>query len=107
MGANALLIDYDAKFYIGLDALVFTAGLYAKLTATVGITKDSSIGFGGLSGLAAGDGCRRVDVTINGSYGIGYTIPALVVTEGRHTQTPSRGKPGQRPPDRADLPVCK
>jgi hypothetical protein len=79
VGANALIIDYDAKFYIGLDALVFTAGLYAKLTATVGLTKGSSIGFGGLSGLAAGEGCRRVDVTINGSYGIGYTVPALVV----------------------------
>ncbi|MDQ7907445.1 hypothetical protein RB614_23280 [Phytohabitans sp. ZYX-F-186] len=38
----------------------------------------SSVGFGGLSGLANGEGCRQVDVTINGTYGIGYTIPALV-----------------------------
>ncbi|MDG4809717.1 hypothetical protein O7634_23450 [Micromonospora sp. WMMD1120] len=78
VGANALLIDYDVKFFVGLGAVVFSAGLYAGLTTTVGITRGSSIGFGGLQGLAAGEGCNRADLTINARYGIGYTIPALV-----------------------------
>ncbi|WP_088976492.1 hypothetical protein [Micromonospora coxensis] len=79
VGANALLIDYDVKFFVGLGAVVFTAGLYAALTTTVGITRGSSIGFGGLQGLANREGCNRADLTINATYGIGYSIPALVV----------------------------
>ncbi|MEH0930410.1 hypothetical protein [Micromonospora sp. CPCC 205558] len=78
VGANALLVDYDVKFFIGLGAVVFSAGLYAGLTTTVGITRGSSIGFGGLQGLANREGCNRADLTINARYGIGYTIPALV-----------------------------
>ncbi|MEO3927721.1 hypothetical protein ABGB07_28210 [Micromonosporaceae bacterium B7E4] len=78
VGANAIIIDYDAKFYVGIGAAGFTAGLYAGLSVSIGITRGSSVGFGGLGGLANGEGCRRVDVTINGTYGIGYTIPALV-----------------------------
>lgn len=77
-GPNALIVDYDAKFYVGIGAAGFTAGLYAGLAISVGITRGSSVGFGGLQGLATGEGCQRVDVTINGTYGIGYTIPALV-----------------------------
>ncbi|MGB2569273.1 hypothetical protein ACPFP2_12590 [Micromonospora citrea] len=79
VGVNALLIDYDVKFFVGLGAVVFTAGLYAALTTTVGITRGSSVGFGGLQGLANREGCNRADLTINATYGIGYTIPALVV----------------------------
>ena len=78
VGANALLIDYDVKFFVGLGAVVFSAGLYAGLTTTMGITRGSSIGFGGLQGLANREGCNRADLTINARYGIGYTIPALV-----------------------------
>ncbi|MEU7974883.1 hypothetical protein AB0B48_22875 [Micromonospora sp. NPDC049089] len=78
VGANALLIDYDVKFFIGLGAVVFSAGIYAGLTTTMGITRGSSIGFGGLQGLANREGCNRADLTINARYGIGYTIPALV-----------------------------
>ncbi|MDG4781043.1 hypothetical protein O7614_15455 [Micromonospora sp. WMMD961] len=78
VGANALLIDYDVKFFVGIGAVVFTAGLYAGLTTTVGITRGSSIGFGGLQGLAYREGCNRADLTINARYGVGYTIPALV-----------------------------
>ncbi|WFE98977.1 hypothetical protein [Micromonospora sp. WMMD964] len=78
VGANALLIDYDVKFFVGLGAVVFSAGLYAGLTTTVGITRGSSVGFGGLQGLANREGCNRADLTINARYGIGYTIPALV-----------------------------
>ncbi|MFD6684145.1 hypothetical protein [Micromonospora parva] len=78
VGANALLVDYDVKFFIGLGAVVFSAGLYVALTTTVGITRGSSVGFGGLQGLANREGCNRADLTINAKYGIGYTIPALV-----------------------------
>ncbi|MEV1158381.1 hypothetical protein AB0J27_23580 [Micromonospora chokoriensis] len=78
VGANSLLIDYDVKFFVGLGAVVFSAGLYAGLTTTVGITRGSSIGFGGLQGLANHEGCNRADLTVNARYGIGYTIPALV-----------------------------
>lgn len=30
------------------------------------------------SGFAAGEGCNRADLAITATYGVGYTIPALV-----------------------------
>ncbi|MEN3615792.1 hypothetical protein AAH979_40655 [Plantactinospora sp. ZYX-F-223] len=39
VGANAIIIDYDAKFYVGIGAAGFTADRYAGLSISIGVKR--------------------------------------------------------------------
>ncbi|MGC9665335.1 hypothetical protein ACNTMW_02130 [Planosporangium sp. 12N6] len=69
IGVNGMIVAYQARFYVGIGAFGFTAGLYFGLTASVGVTRGSS------AGLIV---CRGASLDILANYGVGYTIPAPV-----------------------------
>jgi hypothetical protein len=71
IGASGIIVTYQAKFYVGIGAFGFSAGLYFGLTASVGLTLGSGAG----APLAV---CRRVDVQLLANFGVGYTIPSPV-----------------------------
>ncbi|WP_326550426.1 hypothetical protein [Micromonospora sp. NBC_01813] len=73
VGVNGLILDYHAKFQVGLGALGFTAGLYFELTVTLGMTIGSAAG-------APIEVCRSAQLGLWASYGVGYTIPAALAT---------------------------
>lgn len=73
VGVNGLILDYHAKFQVGLGALGFTAGLYFELTVTLGMTIGSAAG-------APIEVCRSAQLGLWASYGVGYTIPAGLAT---------------------------
>ncbi|WJK41478.1 hypothetical protein O7608_03320 [Solwaraspora sp. WMMA2056] len=73
VGVNGIWLDYHAKFHVGLGALGFIAGLYFELTLTLGMTIGSALG----APLVV---CRSAQLGLWASYGVGYTIPAGLVT---------------------------
>ncbi|WFE25926.1 hypothetical protein O7623_21515 [Solwaraspora sp. WMMD791] len=73
VGVNGVWLDYHAKFHVGLGALGFIAGLYFQLTLTLGMTIGSALG-------APIVVCRSAQLGLWASYGVGFTIPAGLVT---------------------------
>ncbi|MFI6781554.1 hypothetical protein [Micromonospora sp. NPDC050276] len=73
VGVNGIIVHYQAAFRAGLGALGFTAGLYATVTATVGLTVGSALG----APIAL---CRSTQLGLYLNYGVGYRIPAGLVT---------------------------
>ena len=71
VGVNGVVITYQARFYIGIGAFGFTAGIYLGLTAGIGMSLGSPIG----SPLAL---CRGAALRMDANYGVGYTIPVVV-----------------------------
>ncbi|WP_051708920.1 hypothetical protein [Micromonospora parva] len=69
VGVNGIIVHYQAAFRAGLGALGFTAGLYATVTASVGLTVGSALG----APLVL---CRSTQLGLYLDYGVGYTIPA-------------------------------
>ncbi|MEU8257180.1 hypothetical protein AB0C06_23270 [Micromonospora inaquosa] len=69
VGVNGIIVHYQAAFRAGLGALGFTAGLYATVTASVGLTVGSALG----APLVL---CRSTQLGVYLNYGVGYTIPA-------------------------------
>ncbi|SDZ30211.1 hypothetical protein SAMN05444365_109149 [Micromonospora pattaloongensis] len=71
VGVNGIIVTHQAAFRLGLGAFGFTAGLYATLTTTVGLTVGSAAG----APLAL---CRGAQLGIWTDYGVGYTIPGYL-----------------------------
>ncbi|MEH0931523.1 hypothetical protein [Micromonospora sp. CPCC 205558] len=69
VGVSGIIVHYQAAFRAGLGALGFTAGLYATVTASVGLTVGSALG----APLVL---CRSTQLGVFLNYGVGYTIPA-------------------------------
>ncbi|WP_213456922.1 hypothetical protein [Rhizomonospora bruguierae] len=72
VGVNGIIVDHQASFRVGLGAFGFTAGLYATVTTTAGLTVGSAAG----APLAF---CRGAQLGIWLDYGVGYKIPAYLV----------------------------
>ncbi|MEU5903387.1 hypothetical protein ABZ780_03310 [Micromonospora sp. NPDC047467] len=68
VGVNGIIIYYQAAFRAGLGMFGFTAGLYAIVTASAGLTVGSALG----APLAL---CRSTQLGLSVDYGVGYTIP--------------------------------
>jgi hypothetical protein len=69
VGVSAIMVMYEAKFYVGIGAFGFTAGVYFKLATTAGITIGSALG-------SPIEVCRSAQVGVWAGYGVGYTLPA-------------------------------
>lgn len=72
VGVTGIIVSYQAAFRIGLGAFGFTAGLYLKMTVTVGLTVGSALG-------APLTLCRGAQLGIWADYGVGYRIPSGLV----------------------------
>ncbi|RZT78939.1 hypothetical protein EV382_2135 [Micromonospora violae] len=72
VGVNGIIVHYQAAFRAGLGALGFTAGLYATVTTSVGLTVGSALG----SPITV---CRSTQLGLYLDYGVGYSIPAGLV----------------------------
>ncbi|MFJ6154444.1 hypothetical protein [Micromonospora profundi] len=68
VGVNGIIIYYQAAFRAGLGMFGLTAGLYAIVTASAGLTVGSALG----APLAL---CRSTQLGLSVDYGVGYTIP--------------------------------
>ena len=73
VGINALSIGYGAHFSIGIGVIGFNGGLNLDLDAKLAISKDGSPPQTSLTA-----GCSTAAVSVDGSFGIGYTIPEFV-----------------------------
>lgn len=73
VGINALSIGYGAHFSIGIGVIGFNGGPYFDLDANLAIDKDGSPPQTSLTA-----GCTTAAVYVNGSFGVGYTIPEVV-----------------------------
>lgn len=73
IGVNGLIVDYQAKFHVGIGVLGFTAGLYVGFAATTAVTIGSAAG-------APIKLCRGAQLSLWVSYGVGYRIPASFAT---------------------------
>ena len=101
MGVNGLVVAYQARFHVGIGAFGFTTGLYAGLTASVGVTVGSAAG----SPIAV---CRGASLNLFASFGIGYTMPAPVAEVINFFLKTFRAKPIQRSGGRGvSVPVFK
>ncbi|SCF08374.1 hypothetical protein GA0070607_5317 [Micromonospora coriariae] len=72
VGVSGIVVHYQASFRAGLGAFGFTAGLYATVTASVGLTVGSALG----APIAL---CRSTQLGVFLEYGVGYRIPAGLV----------------------------
>jgi hypothetical protein len=73
VGINAATLGYGARLSAGIGVLGFTAGPYFSLGASLAIAKDGSPPQTSLTA-----GCVTAGVYAQGSYGVGYEIPAVV-----------------------------
>jgi hypothetical protein len=73
VGINALTLGYGARLSAGIGVLGFNAGPYLDLGASLAIAKDGSPPQTSLTA-----GCVTAAVYVQGSYGVGYEIPATV-----------------------------
>ncbi|MET8348631.1 hypothetical protein [Micromonospora sp. NPDC005206] len=72
VGVSGIIVHYQAFFRAGLGVFGFTAGLYATVTASVGLTVGSALG-------APIELCRSTQLGVFLEYGVGYSIPAGLV----------------------------
>jgi hypothetical protein len=72
-GINALTLGYGARLSAGIGVLGFNAGPYFDVGASLAIAKDGSPPQTSLTA-----GCVTAAVYVQGSYGVGYEIPASV-----------------------------
>ncbi len=75
VGINALSIGYGAHFSIGIGVLGFNGGPYFDLDANLAIDKDGSPPETSLTA-----GCTTARVYVNGTAGVGYTMPKSLAT---------------------------
>ncbi len=66
VGVSGLVLAYRARMIVGIGAFGFTSGLETTTTASWGVSRASDIG---------GIPCRRVDITLDGTAGVGWSIP--------------------------------
>jgi hypothetical protein len=71
VGVNGIVVVYQARFHVGIGAFGFNTGLYAGLTASVGLTIGSAAG-------SPIEVCRSAQVGVWLNYGVGYTMPVAV-----------------------------
>jgi hypothetical protein len=69
IGPASLIVDYAAKFSVGVGLLGFRTGLWFELTVAFGMTEN---------GLSAEIVCRLLTLAVFADYGIGWRIPAPV-----------------------------
>lgn len=74
VGVNAATLGYGARLSAGIGVLGFTAGPYVDLGASLAIAKDGSPTPTSLTA-----GCVTAAVYVQGSYGVGYSVPDVVV----------------------------
>jgi hypothetical protein len=77
VGVNGLVVAYQPRFYVGIGALGFTAGLWFRLTFSVGVTQGSAAVIP-MPGAIPVVHCRSAQLTITADAGIGYSLPAVV-----------------------------
>jgi hypothetical protein len=68
VGVNGIVLAYSTRFYLGIGAFGFSAGLYFGMTVSTGVTVGSSVGI---------IGCRGATLSVNVNFGVGYTMPQL------------------------------
>ena len=66
LGVTGLVLVYRARAIVGIGAFGFAAGMELSATTSWGVSRSSDIGM-----LP----CRRVDLTMSGTAGIGWAIP--------------------------------
>lgn len=66
VSVTGLVLAYRARMIVGIGAFGFTSGLETTLTASWGVSRATDIGM-----LP----CRRVDHTVDGTAGVGWSIP--------------------------------
>jgi hypothetical protein len=72
VGVTGVIVNYQARFNVGLGAFGFTAGLYFVVTTTAGVTVGSAAG-------SPIEVCRSAQVGLWANYGVGFTIPEHLV----------------------------
>ncbi|HEV7204224.1 MAG TPA: hypothetical protein VGN18_06405 [Jatrophihabitans sp.] len=75
VGINAATLGYGARLSAGIGVLGFTGGPYVDLGASLAIAKDGSPTPTSLTA-----GCVTAAVYVQGSYGVGYTVPEVVAS---------------------------
>lgn len=71
VGINSLVLSYQAKLIVGLGAFGFSTGLSAAFNTTWSMLKSTDISVPPLP-------CRQVNLIMQGSVGIGWSIPKVV-----------------------------
>ncbi|GAB3341072.1 hypothetical protein RMN56_06160 [Micromonospora halotolerans] len=79
VGANGMLLAFKTQFSIGFGAAGFSAGLNVALTVSTGVARGSALDQFFPAAPGTRDiGCRGASLTIDMSYNVGYTIPAII-----------------------------
>lgn len=77
IGVNGLIIAYQPRFYVGIGALGFSAGLWFRLTFAIGVTQGSAAVLP-IPGAIPVVYCRSAQFTVTADAGIGCSIPSFV-----------------------------
>ncbi|BCB90840.1 hypothetical protein Psuf_081530 [Phytohabitans suffuscus] len=79
VGANGIVLDFKTTFRLGIGALGFSAGLNFGIVVSTGVARGSALAqfFPLVPGERSLD-CRGASLTVDTTYNVGYTIPAVV-----------------------------
>ncbi|MDQ7904979.1 hypothetical protein RB614_10640 [Phytohabitans sp. ZYX-F-186] len=79
VGANGVVLDFKTTFRLGIGALGFTAGLNFGIVVSTGVARGSALAqfFPLVPGERSLD-CRGASLTVDTTFNVGYTIPAVV-----------------------------
>ncbi|WP_377251235.1 hypothetical protein [Phytohabitans kaempferiae] len=79
VGANGVVLDFKTNFRIGIGALGFSAGLNFGIVVSTGVARGSALAqfFPLVPGARSLD-CQGASLTVDTTYNVGYTIPAIV-----------------------------
>lgn len=75
VGINAIRLTYNVRLSAGIGLIGFTAGPFVAMNATLAVDKDGSPPQTSLTA-----GCATAAVGVYGRFGVGYTIPGVVVS---------------------------
>ncbi|WP_146167648.1 hypothetical protein [Micromonospora sp. MH33] len=97
VGANGIILAFKTQFSIGFGAAGFSVGLNVALTVSTGVARGSALDQFFPAAPGTRDiGCRGASLTIDMSYNVGYTIPAIVEKVINFFLRVFRAKPIQR-----------
>lgn len=97
VGANGMVLAFKTQFSIGFGAAGFSAGLNVALTVSTGVARGSALDQFFPAAPGTRDiGCRGASLTIDMSYSVGYTIPAIIANVINFFLRVFRAKPIQR-----------
>ncbi|GAA4172211.1 hypothetical protein GCM10022251_68630 [Phytohabitans flavus] len=79
VGANGIVLDFKTNFRLGIGALGFSAGLNFGLVVSTGVARGSALSqfFPLVPGERSLD-CKGASLTVDTTYNVGYSIPAIV-----------------------------